>query len=456
MSHDAPDAFGDEQATLDRLSDLIAKARKAGADAADAIYVNGISLSHAQRLGKIEKLERSEGSDLGLRVFVGKRQAIVSSSDMSPRALDALVERVIAMARTVPEDPYCGLADPQQIFRGPVADLEICDPYEPAPEVLIERASKAEDAARAVAGVTNSEGAEASWGQTRVALAATNGFAGSYGVSRQSLSVAVLAGEGTGMERDYEFSSAVFSEDLDDPVAVGKSAGERAVKRLNPRKVGTQKVPVIFDPRVSNGLLRHLAGAINGSAIARGTSFLKDSMGKRILPATLSVIDDPHRRRGMASKPFDAEGIANEPMALVENGVLKSWVLDLRSARQLGLKTDGRASRGTSGPPSPSTTNLYLPAGTVTRDAMLADIKSGFYVNDLMGFGVNSVTGDYSRGASGFWIENGALAYPVSEVTIAGNLKDMFLNMAPADDLEFRYAVNAPTLRIDGLTIAGN
>lgn len=456
MSHDAPDAFGDEQATLDRLSDLIAKARKAGADAADAIYVNGISLSHAQRLGKIEKLERSEGSDLGLRVFVGKRQAIVSSSDMSPRALDALVERVIAMARTVPEDPYCGLADPEQIFRGPVADLEICDPYEPAPEVLIERASKAEDAARAVAGVTNSEGAEASWGQTRVALAATNGFAGSYGVSRQSLSVAVLAGEGTGMERDYEFSSAVFSEDLDDAIAVGKSAGERAVKRLNPRKVGTQKVPVIFDTRVSNGLLRHLAGAINGSAIARGTSFLKDSMGKRILPAALSVIDDPHRRRGMASKPFDAEGIANEPMALVENGVLKSWVLDLRSARQLGLKTDGRASRGTSGPPSPSTTNLYLPAGTVTRDAMLADIKSGFYVNELMGFGVNSVTGDYSRGASGFWIENGALAFPVSEVTIAGNLKDMFLNMTPADDLEFRYAVNAPTLRIDGLTIAGN
>jgi PmbA protein len=257
------------------------------------------------------------------------------------------------------------------------------------------------------------------------------------------------------MERDYEFSSAVFSEDLDDPIAVGKSAGERAVKRLNPRKVGTQKVPVIFDTRVSNGLLRHLAGAINGSAIARGTSFLKDSMGKRILPAALSVIDDPHRRRGMASKPFDAEGIANEPMALVENGVLKSWVLDLRSARQLGLKTDGRASRGTSGPPSPSTTNLYLPAGTVTRAAMLADIKSGFYINELMGFGVNSVTGDYSRGASGFWIEKGHIAYPVSEITVAGNLKEMFRNIAPADDLEFRTGADAPSLRIDGMTVAG-
>jgi PmbA protein len=248
----------------------------------------------------------------------------------------------------------------------------------------------------------------------------------------------------------------VFSEDLDDPATVGKSAGERAVKRLNPRKVGTQKVPVVFDPRVSNGMLRHLAGAINGSAIARGTSFLKDSMGQRILPAALSVIDDPQRKRGMASKPFDAEGIANKSIALVEGGVLKSWVLDLRSARQLGLTTTGRASRGTSAPPSPSTTNLYLPAGTITRDALIAGIKAGFYVNELMGFGVNTVTGDYSRGASGFWIENGAIAYPVSEVTIAGNLKDMFLNMLPADDLEFRYAVNAPTVRIDGMTIAGN
>jgi PmbA protein len=456
MPKNASAVSDDAQSMLDRLSDLLAKARKAGADAADAICVNGVSLSHAQRLGKIVKLERSEGSDLGLRVFVGKRQAIVSSSDMSPAALDALVERVVAMAKTVPDDPYCGLAEPDQIFRGAVADLEICDLREPAPQDLIERASKAEDAARAVAGITNSEGAEASWGQTRVALAASNGFAGGYAVSRQSVGVAVLAGEGTGMERDYEFSSAVFREDLDDPDTVGRIAGERAVKRLKPRKVGTQKVPVVFDPRVSNGLLRHLAGAINGSAIARGTSFLKDSMGKQILPAALSVIDDPHRKRGMASKPFDAEGIANESIAFVENGVLKSWVLDLRSARQLGLATTGRASRGTSGPPSPSTTNLYLPAGTVTRDALIADVKTGFYVNELMGFGVNAITGDYSRGASGFWIENGEIAYPVSEVTIAGNLKDMFLNMLPADDLEFRYGVNAPTVRVDGLTIAGN
>jgi PmbA protein len=456
MPNDTPSVPASEQDAIDMLSALIARAQKAGADAADAIFVNGTSLSHAQRLGEIEKLERSEGSDLGLRVFVGKRQAIVSSSDMSPGALDELVERVVAMAKAVPEDAFCGLADPDQVFGGPVADLEICDSREPAPETLIERASKAEDAARAVEGVTNSEGAEASWGRTRVALVASNGFAGAYDVSRQSVGVAVLAGDGTTMERDYEFSSAVFSEDLDDPSDVGRQAGERAVRRLNPRRIGTQKVPVVFDPRVSNGLLRHLAGAINGSAIARGTSFLKDSMGQQILPAALSVIDEPHRKRGMASKPFDAEGIANDTLALVENGVLKTWVLDLRAARQLGLQTTGRASRGTSGPPSPSTTNLYLPAGTVSRDALIGDIKQGVYVNELMGFGVNAVTGDYSRGAAGFWIENGEIAYPVSEFTIAGNLKDMFLNMLPADDLVFRYAVNAPTVRIEGLTIAGN
>jgi len=444
------------ESRLDLLTDLIAKAQKAGADSADAIFVNGISLSHAQRLGKIEQLERSEGSDLGLRVFVGKRQAIVSSSDMSKAALDELVERVVAMARAVPEDEFCGLADPDQIYRGPIADLEICDSAEPSPDTLIERASQAEDAARAVEGVSNSDGAEASWGKTSVALAASNGFAGGYDVSRQSVGVSVLAGNGTGMERDYEFTSAVFSDDLDDPAAVGKEAGERAVKRLNPRKVGTQKVPIVYDPRVSNGLLRHLAGAINGSAIARGTSFLKDSMEKQILPSDLSVIDDPHRKRGMASKPFDAEGIANDRIALVENGVLKSWVLDLRSARQLGLQTTARAARGTSGPPSPSTTNLYLPAGKVSPEDLIADIKAGLYVNELMGFGINGVTGDYSRGAAGFWIENGKIAYPVSEITIAGNLKDMFMNMVAANDLVFRYGVNAPTVRVEGMTIAGN
>ena len=456
MPSDKTDALSSGQDSLTLLSDLVGKAQKSGADAADAIAVNGVSLSHAQRLGKIEKLERSENTDLGLRVLIGKKQAIVSSSDTSPEAIDELVERAVAMARTVPEDEFCGLAEPGQIFAGTAADLEICETAEPAPETLIERARVAEDAARAVEGVTNSEGAEASWGRSDIALVASNGFSGGYAVSRQSVSAAVLAGEGTGMERDYDYSTAVYGEDLDDPADIGRHAGERTVRRLNPRKVGTKKVPVIYDPRVSNGLVRHLAGAINGSAIARGTSFLKDSMGEQILPSGLSVVDDPHRKRGLASKPFDAEGVANEPIKFVEDGALKSWVLDLRSARQLGLETTGRAARGTSGPPSPSTTNLYLTPGTISRDDLLADIEDGFYVTELMGFGINSVTGDYSRGAAGFWIEKGEIAYPVSEMTVAGNLKDMFLNLTPADDLKFRYAVNAPTVRVDGMTVAGN
>jgi PmbA protein len=445
MPSDSSSTLANEQEALDLLSDLIGKAQAAGADTADAIAVSGISLSHAQRLG-----------ELGLRVLIGRQQAIVSSSDASPGALKELVERAVAMARTVPEDAYCGLADPDQIFKGPIADLEICEAEEPAPEALIERARQCEDAARAVDGVTNSEGAEASWGRSGVALVASNGFSGSYAVSRQSIGAAMLAGEGTGMERDYEFTTAVYTADLDDPAVVGRKAGERAVLRLNPRKVGTKKVPVVYDPRVSNGLLRHLAGAINGTSIGRGTSFLKDSMGEQILPKGLSIVDDPHRKRGLASKPFDAEGIANESLSFVEDGVLKSWVLDLSAARQLELETTGRASRGTSGPPSPSTTNLYLTPGRQTRDALIGDIKEGFYVNELMGFGINNVTGDYSRGAAGFWIEDGELAYPVSEMTVASNLKDMFLNLQAADDLEFRYGVNAPTVRIDGMTVAGN
>ena len=439
---------------LSLLGDLIARATKAGADAADAVLFEGASLSHAQRLGKVEKLERSEGYDLGLRVLIGKRQAIVSSNDRSPAALGELIERAIAMAKTVPEDPYCGLAAPEELARD-WPSLELDDPSEPPPETLIARASAAEEAARAVAGVTNSEGAEASWGRSKVALAASNGFAGSYSGTNSSVSVAVLAGTGTGMERDYDYSSAVWAEDLLDPQAIGKSAGERAVKRLNPRKVPTQKVPVVFDPRVAGGMLRHLIGAISGPAIARGTSFLKDKLGQRIFPARLSIIDDPHRKRGLRSKPFDGEGTRNQRRAIIEDGVLKTWLLDQRSARQLGLKSTGHASRGTSGPPGPAPTNLYMEPGKLTPEALIADIKQGFYVGELMGMGVNGITGDYSRGAAGFWIENGALAYPVSEVTIASNLKEMFLGLTVANDLVFKTGNDAPTLRIEGMTVAG-
>ncbi len=444
---------GDDARSL--LDDLISRAQKRGADAADALVVNSTSLSHAERLGKTERLERSESRDLGLRVFFGKQQAVVSSNDWAAETLDDLVDRAIAMAKVVPEDPYCGLADPDRLFSGEIPELDIFDATEPAPEALIERAKAAEDAARAVSGVTNSEGAEASWSVNAVMLAASNGFSGGYEISRHGVGVSVIAGEGTAMESDYEFTSTVHEDDLDDAVAVGRSAGERAVKRLNPRKAPTAKAPVVCDPRVSHGLIGHLASGINGAAIARGTSFLKDAMDTKVFAGGITITDDPHRKRGLRSKPFDAEGLANDSMHLIEDGVLTSWVLDLRSAKQLGLESTARASRGVSGPPSPSVTNLYMVPGSLTPDALMADIESGFYVTELMGFGIDMITGDYSRGAAGYWIENGEITYPVSEMTVAGNLKDMFLNLTPANDLVFRYGTNAPTIRVDGMTVAG-
>ena len=441
---------------LELLTDLIAKAKRAGADAADAVLADGASLSVSYRLGKPENVERAEGGDLGLRVFIGKRQAMVSSSDRGKLALDELVERVIAMARTVPEDPHCGLADPDQLVTQ-IPELDICDPAEPEPQTLVDWAQRAEDSARAVPGVTNSGGAEAGWGRSRIAVAASNGFANAYWVSHSSISASVIAGESaTGMERDYDFSSAVYFSDLTQPEDVGHSAGHRAVRRLGARKVKTAQVPVVLDPRVSNGLVGHLSGAINGGSITRGTSFLKDSLGKQIFKAGINIIDDPHRPRGLRSKPCDGEGLANRRRAIIEDGVLTTWLLDLRSARQLGLASTGHASRGTGGPPSPSATNLWLEPGVVTVAEMISDIRQGFYITELFGQGVNGVTGDYSRGAAGFWIEGGEIAYAVNEVTVAGNLKDMFLNLTPASDLTFRFGVDAPTLRIDGMTVAGS
>jgi PmbA protein len=441
-------------AELDLLSDLIAAARRAGADAADALHVESAAVSVAQRLGKPEKLEREESRDLGLRVFVGRRQAVVSTTDLGRAALDALVERAIAMARTVPEDPHCWLADPGELARE-LPELDIADPVEPSAEQLTERAAAAEDAARAVPGVTNSEGGEASWSRSRVLLAASNGFSGSYGVTRHGVSASVLAGSGTEMERDYDFSSAIHAADLEDPAVVGRRAGERAVKRLNPRKAATMRAPVVYDPRVAGGMLGHLASAINGSGIARGTSFLKDRLGQSIFPKSVTVIDDPHRRRGLRSKPFDGEGVANRRRALIEDGVLTTWILDLRSARQLGLSSTGHASRGTGGPPGPSPTNLWLEPGPVTQAELIEDILEGLYVTELIGFGVNGITGDYSRGAAGFRIENGEITHPVSEVTVAGNLIEMFRSISAASDLTFRTGMDAPTLRIEGMTIAG-
>tara|TARA_Y100001934_G_scaffold7188_1_gene9713 strand:- start:96619 stop:97965 length:1347 start_codon:yes stop_codon:yes gene_type:complete len=448
--------MADDSDSTELLNDLVVRAMNAGADAADAVDIKSIALSHAQRLGEVEKVERAESRDFGLRVFLGQKQAIASSTDPSEAARAELVERAVSMAKAVPDDENCGLADPAQILTSNTPNLDTADPEEPTMAVLAERASACEAAARGVLGITNSEGAEASWSSSDISIAASNGFSGAYRSTGHGFGVAVLAGEGTSMERDYESTSATYSADLDDPNYVGQTAGERAVARLNPRKVETQQVPVVFAPRVSNGLVGHLAGAVNGSAIARGTSFLKDSMGARIFPKGFHIIDDPHRRRGHRSKPFDAEGLPNKAIHLVEDGILENWVLDLSTARKLGLDSNGRASRGTSSPPSPSTTNLYLTPGKISPADLIVDITEGFYVTELMGFGVNNVTGDYSRGATGFWIKNGTIAYPVSEVTIASNLKDMFMSMTVADDLRFKYGTDAPTIRVEGMTVAGN
>ena len=440
-----------QQDILDRL---IRAARAAGADAADALIVGSVSASVSYRLGKLEDVERSESSDLGLRVFVGERVAFVSSTDLSTRALDELPERAVAMAKLAPEDKYAGLAPADRLARSfPALDIE--DALEPSPDLLIERARAVEGAAMAVPGITNSEGGGASFGRSAIALATSEGFFGSYAGTSHSVGVAVLAGDGTAMERDYESASARHTGDLESAEEVGRRAGHRTISRLNPRKVKTQDVSVVYDPRVSAGLIGHFAGAISGASIARGVSFLKDRMGQQIFAPGINIIDDPHRLRGMRSKPFDGEGVRNKRTALVERGVLQSWILDCASAKQLGLATTGHAARGTGGPPSPSTTNLYMEPGVIAPDMIIDGIKQGFYVTELMGMGVNSVTGDYSRGASGFWIENSEIAYPVSEVTVAGNLKDMFLHMTPANDLVFRYGMNAPTILIEGMTIAG-
>jgi PmbA protein len=436
------------------LQGLIAAAKKAGADAADALYVENVSAGVSYRLGKLEEVERSEASDVGLRVFVGQRVAFVSSTDFSRETIAALPGRAVTMARLAPEDKFACLA-PQDRLAKSVPDLDIADAAEPAADLLVERARAVEGAAMAVKGITNSEGGGAGFSRYAVALATSAGFYGRYAGTSHSVGVSVLAGEGTGMERDYDGASARHGADLEAPEAVGKRAGERAVARLNPRKAKSQAVPVVFDPREASGFLGHLAGAISGGAIARGVSFLKDCLGQEIFAPSVSIIDDPHRLRGLRSKPFDGEGVANAKMAVIENGVLKTWLLDCASAQQLGLQTSGHAARGTGGPPHPSCTNFFMQPGTLTPAELMADIEEGFYVTELMGMGVDMVTGDYSRGAAGFWIEKGKLAYPVSEVTIAGNLKEMFRQLVPANDLVFRHGTDAPTCRIEGMTVAG-
>ncbi len=435
------------------LSDLIDTARKAGADAADALLVDATSVSVQRRLGKIEHLERAEGQDLGLRVFIGKRAAIVSIGDLNPRGFTALAERAVAMARVLPEDPFGGLD-----AGAPAPDaaaLELEDPTEPDTDSLLTRTEAAEDAAMAVKGVTNSEGAEAGFSRRRVALVTSTGFSGSYTRTGHSVSATALAGSGTTMERDYDYSSAVFLSDLEDAAAIGRRAGEQAVARLNPQRPKTARLPVVYHPRAASSLIGHLVSAINGAAVARGTSFLKEKLGTKIFADGITVFDDPVRKRGLRSRPFDGEGITGTSRKLIDAGMLTTWLLDTRSARQLGLTSTGHASRGTGGPPSPAATNLWLTAGTQTPRELMADIREGLFITELIGSGINMMTGDYSRGASGFMIRNGQLAEAVSEITVAGNLCDMFLNMTAANDLQFRRGVDSPTVRIENMTMAG-
>jgi PmbA protein len=442
-------------AALARLSQAIDNARRLGADAADAVYVGEASTAVQVRLGELEDIGRSEGEEIGLRLFVGTRSASVSTSDLSAPALEMVVERAVAMAREAPEDRYAGLAPDEQLLRGMAPDLELRDPRDVSAEALKARALEAEDAARAVAGVTNSEGASASASGAIIALATSGGFSGGYATSSHGLSASVIAGEGAGMQRDYAYHSARHAADLDSPAAIGERAGRRAVDRLNPRKLDTGQLPVVFDPRVGSSLVGHLIGAITGSAVTRGTSFLLDKLGEKLFADGIRIVDDPHRRRGLRSRPFDGEGLPTGLTAIIDDGVLTTWLLDSASARQLGLAPTGHATRGVSGPPGSGPSNLHMEPGIISRDALIGDIKRGFYVTELIGHGLNPVTGDYSRGAAGFLIDGGAIGPAVAEVTIAGNIKDMFRQLTPANDLEFHHATNVPTLRIDGLTVAG-
>lgn len=436
----------------DRVAALVEAAKKAGADAADAVAVRGRSTSVSVRLGKVESTNASEGDDVSLRVFVGKRVASVSATASSDPA--ALAERAVAMAKVSPEDPYQGLADASLLART-VRDLDLYDPTVVSADQLRESALAAEEAALAVPGVTNSGGSGASAGLGGLVLATSHGFVGHYVGSRFGRSASVIAGQGTGMERDYEYSSRPHFADLDSAEEIGRKAGERAVRRLNPRKAKTGTVDVVFDPRVARGIAGHLAGAINGASVARKTSFLRDRMGQQVASAAITVTDDPALLRGQASRPFDGEGISGEKLLMVEKGVLNHWFLSTSAAKELGLTTNGRGARSGSSV-TPSSTNLAIEAGEKSREEIIKSLKSGFYVTEVFGQGVDMITGEYSRGASGLWIENGELTYPVAEVTIASNLKDMFLRMVPASDLDRNYATASPTLLIEGMTLAGS
>jgi PmbA protein len=438
-----------------RAASLVEAAKRAGADAADVIYLGDASTGVHVRLGELENVERSEGEDIGLRFFIGSRSASVSSSDLSAEALEALVERASAMAREAPEDPYAGLAPEERLLREGGVAIDGDDGSDPKPTEMKAQALATEDAARSITGITNSEGASVSAGRSVIALATSHGFCRGYTTSGYTATASVIAGTGAGMQRDYASHSARYLADLDPPEVIGRLAAERALARLNPGGMQSGTMPVVFDPRVGATLLGHLLSAMTGSAIARKTSFLLGREEAPIFPESITISEDPHKRRGLRSKAFDGEGVATRPRNLIEAGRVTGWLLDSASARQLGLEPTGHASRSVGGAPSAGVTNVDLLPGEASPQELMADIKHGLYVVELIGQGVNPVTGDYSRGASGFIIENGRIGAPVAEITIAGNLIDMFATLKAANDLEQRRATNVPTLRVEGMMVAG-
>ena len=436
---------------------LLEAARRAGADSADAIAIDGTSLSIDVRAGALEHAERSEGVDVGLRVLLGQRSAVVSTSDVKPATLEALAERALAMAREAPEDPFAGLADPSQLATGWDLDaLELADPSaDPAPDALQRDALEAEAAALAVEGVSQVQSASASYDAQRVFLAASNGFAGGYARTARSTSCVAIAGSGLGMERDYDGDSRTFQSDLRSPAEIGQRAATRALDRLNPRKPKTGAYPVLFDERIASSLIGHLVAAANGASVARGGSWLRDALGEAVLPDGISLIEDPHRPRISGSRPFDAEGLPTQRRALVKDGVLTGWSLDLATARKLGMAPTGNAARGTSSGPSPTAWNLELTQGDKSPEQLIAEMGRGLVVTSMIGATINPNTGDYSRGAAGWWVENGEIAYPVSGVTIAGNLRQMLRALVPSNDARPWLSRVVPSLLVEGLTLAG-
>jgi PmbA protein len=437
------------------LQEVVAKARAAGADAAEAVFAERQSLSVTVRLGALEEVEREESRDLGLRVFVGRRQASVSGSDVSADGRAKLIDRVVAMARLAPEDPYAGLAPEARLARGPLPDLDLYDPSEPDPEMLEARALAAEDAARATPGVSTADSCSASWSTGAWRLVTSTGFAGEYRASSFGVGALAIAGEGSAMERAGDGRQVRWLADLPAAESIGAEAGRRAVARLGPRKIASTTAPVIFENRLAASTLGPLIGAISGPAVARGVSFLKDKLGKPVFARDVTITDDPHRRRGLGSSPFDDEGVANRATSLIDAGVLTTWLLNVASARQLGLETTGHASRGLAGPAGVGTSNLTLQPGTLDQAALMREAGTGLLVTNLFGPSLNANNGDWSVGCAGFWFENGEIAYPVNEITVAGNLIDAYGRLVPGSDLEFRGSANAPSVLIDALAIAG-